>query len=64
MLELCPVTEHLNADLRHPYNTLADWVSKVRSKKDRLTPQKFTRLDELGFFCRSHNSTLMSQEHL
>ena len=41
--------EPINADLRHPYNTLADWVSKVRSQKDRLTPEQVTHLDEIGF---------------
>ena len=45
--------EPINADLRHPYNTLAGWVYRMRSQKDRLTPEEFTRLDELGFFCRS-----------
>jgi hypothetical protein len=41
--------EPINADLRDPYNTLADWVSKVRSQKDRLTPERFDRLNGLGF---------------
>jgi len=41
--------ELINADLRDPYNTLADWVSKVRSQKDRLTPERLDRLNGLGF---------------
>ena len=47
--------EPINADLRHPYNTLADWVSKVRSQKDRLTPEEVTRLDEIGFVWKTRN---------
>ena len=41
--------EPINADLRDPYNTLADWVSKVRRQKDRLTPERLDRLNGLGF---------------
>ena len=45
----CMVANSRNSGQYDRHASLVKWVSKVRSQKDRLTPEQVTRLDEIGF---------------